>query len=159
MIEFVINHGWVAWLALALLFLVVEMLTLEFTGLMLATASLGGVVAGLTPMPFWAQVVLVAILALLLILFIRPPLLRWLKRDSDPTKSNVDALIGLSGTVISVIPQDGVGTVKLSNGDTWTASFAPGTLTALVPGQPIIVTQISGATAVVRPATTAEETL
>ncbi len=153
MIDFVVSHGWVAWLAVALIFLVIEMFTLEFTALMLAVASLGGVGLGLTPLPFWAQVIIVSLLSLVLILFLRPPLLRWLKRDSDPTKSNVDALEGLRGVVLSDIAQDVIGTVKLSNGETWTARLEPGIPSnmALEIGQEIILVAVSGATAIVRP--------
>ncbi|WGD36227.1 NfeD family protein [Lysinibacter sp. HNR] len=151
MIDFLINNAWVLWLSLVLIFLVIEMFTLEFTALMLGVASLGGVLLSLLAIPFWLQVIIVAVLSLLLILFLRPSLLHWLKRDSDPTKSNVDALIGLGGVVETTIPRDGVGTVKLTNGETWTARFDPEQtpLEIIERGQEIVVAAVSGARVIV----------
>ena len=85
----------------------------------------------------------------MLILFLRPPLLKRLRRGSDPAKSNVAALLGLRGQVTSTVTHVS-GQVKLSNGDIWTArthddaDIQPGTL--------ISVTAIDGATAFVSPA-------
>ncbi|GAA3587175.1 NfeD family protein [Klugiella xanthotipulae] len=152
MVDFLVNHGWVAWLALGLLFLIVEMFTLEFTALMLAVASLMGIPLGLTSLPFWVQIVIVALFSLVLILFLRPPLLRWLKRGSDRTKSNVDALEGLRGIVQTGISSDKIGTVKFTNGETWTARLLPSAFAGVLePGSDVILISIDGATAVVSP--------
>ena len=45
--DVVSTWAWVAWLALILVFLIVEVLTLDFTFLMLAIGSFGGLIAGL----------------------------------------------------------------------------------------------------------------
>ena len=90
-------------------------------------------------------------LSLLLLFFARPPLLRILKRGGDPTRSNVDALRGLEGSVTLAF-QDGRGQVRLANGETWTARIAAGSdAQGLDEGDRVIVTQIEGATAVVIP--------
>jgi membrane protein implicated in regulation of membrane protease activity len=48
---------------------------------------------------------------------------------------------------------DDDGQVKLSNGETWTARFAPeSTIRILQPGERVLVTAIDGSTAVVVPA-------
>ncbi|GAA5151274.1 NfeD family protein [Microbacterium pseudoresistens] len=143
--------AWIGWLVLIALFLVIEMLTLDFTFLMLALGSTIGLVADLTGLPLWAQVIIAAIAAVAFILVLRPPLLKRLHRGEDPTKSNVDALIGLNGVVLLEVTTL-TGQVKLSNGDTWTArvdSAAP-VVTSLAPGAPVSVTRIEGATAYVR---------
>jgi membrane protein implicated in regulation of membrane protease activity len=149
--------AWVVWLALILIFLIVEVLSLDFTFLMLSIGSAGGLVAGLIGAPWWVDIIVAGILSLLLLFFVRPPLLHRLRRGGDPARTNVEALLGLSGTVVVVFP-DGRGQVKLANGETWTsrlgaaasASDLSGTA-RLVEGEQVVVTSIDGATAVVAP--------
>src|ERR1700755_3037929 len=110
--DIVTTWAWVFWLALLLVFIVVEVLSLSFVFLMLAVGSLGGLIAGLVGAPWWVQIIVAAGLSLILLFFVRPPLMHVFKRGADPARSNIDALIGLSGTVVSMDP-DGRGQVKL----------------------------------------------
>ena len=152
MVEFLASYAWTIWLALVLVFLIVEMFSLEFTFLMISLGSLGGLVSSLVGVPWWLQIIIASVLSVLLIFTIRPPLLRALRRGGDATKSNVDALIGLYGVVTTRLTGAG-GHVKLSNGDIWTARVSPSTDSAdLDPGQRVLVTAIDGATAFVVPA-------
>jgi membrane protein implicated in regulation of membrane protease activity len=152
MADFLASYSWTIWLVLVLVFLIVEMFSLEFTFLMIALGSVGGLVSSLVGVPWFAQIIIAGLLALLLIFTIRPPLLRALRRGGDPTKSNVDALIGLEGIVTTRLTGDG-GHVKLSNGDVWTARVSSITDAADVDlGQRVLVTAIDGATAFVVPA-------
>lgn len=146
----IFSFAWIAWLVLILIFIIVEMLTLDFVFLMIAVGSLGGLVSGLFGAPWWLQLIVAAALSVLLLFFIRPPLLHALKRGADPAKSNVDALIGMGGTVVSTVSRTG-GQVKLAVGETWTSRLAPGApgRTELAPGEHVIVVKIEGATAVV----------
>ena len=100
------DYAWVAWIALILVFVIVEVTTLEFTFLMLAIGSVGGLLAGLFGAPWWLQAIIAAVLAVLLLFTVRPPLLRALRRGGDPTPSNVEALLGLRGTVVVPIGSD-----------------------------------------------------
>ncbi|NQX27442.1 NfeD family protein [Microbacteriaceae bacterium VKM Ac-2854] len=145
-------YTWIIWLSLILIFVIVEMLTLEFTFLMIAIGSAGGLLAGALGAPVWLQVIVAAVLAVLLLFTVRPPLLRALKRGADPARSNVDALLGLAGDVV-VGARSGPGQVKLANGETWTARLSP-LVSAhdLTVGERVVVTAIEGATAVVVPA-------
>lgn len=141
--------AWIGWLVLVLLFLVIEMLTLDFTFLMLSLGSAAGLVSGLFEAPLWVQFIVAGGAAALLILFLRPPLIRRLHRNEDPTKSNIDALVGLPGmAILDVSPISGQ--VKLSNGDIWTARALDTSTIAI--GTPVTVVAIEGATAIVRPA-------
>lgn len=150
--DVITSWAWVFWLGLILLFIIIEVNTLEFTFLMLALGSVGGLVAGLVGAPWWLQLIVAAILALLLLFFVKPPLLHALRKGSDPARSNVGALLGLGG-VVTVDFRAGAGQVKLTNGDTWTARVADGiTAVGLDEGARVIVTAIEGATAVVVPA-------
>jgi len=146
LIETVEQWAWIGWLVLILVFLVIEMLTLDFTFLMLSIGGLAGLITDLLGAPIWLQVIIAAGVAAVLVLLLRPPLLRRLRRGEDPTPSNVDALIGLRGTVVSSIGAHG-GQVKLANGDIWTARTEAGDLQ---PGTRVRVSRIEGATAVVR---------
>jgi membrane protein implicated in regulation of membrane protease activity len=147
--DVVSTWAWVVWLGLIVIFLIVEMLTLDFTFLMLAIGSVGGLVAGLVGAPWWLDILVAGVLALLLLFFVRPPLLHRLRRGGDPALTNVDALLGLTGTVVLVFA-DGRGQVKLANGETWTSRTADAA-DALREGETVTVTLIDGATAVVSP--------
>ena len=147
-VQMIEQWAWVGWLILIALFLVIEMLSLDFTFLMLSIGALAGLISDLVGLPIWAQLIVGAVAALLLVFFLRPPLLRRLHRGQDPARSNVEALIGLSGTALVDITTV-TGQAKLSNGDTWTARSATGT--PIPQGQRIAVAEISGATALVNP--------
>ena len=89
------QYLWILWLSLAVLFIVVELLTLEFTFLMLATGTLvGGLGANLLGLSWWAQIGLAAIISALLLFTIRPLLLKTLHKGADLTPSNLDASTG-----------------------------------------------------------------
>lgn len=146
LIQTIEQWAWIGWLVLILVFLVIEMLTLDFTFLMLSIGGLAGLVADLAGAPIWLQVIVAAGVAAVLVLLLRPPLLRRLRRGEDPTPSNVDALIGIGGVVLASVGAHG-GQVKLANGDIWTARAES---EDLEPGTRVRVSRIDGATAVVR---------
>ena len=149
LIQNIEQFAWIGWLVLILIFLVVEMLTLDFTFLMLSIGGLAGLGSDLIGAPIWLQIIIAAAVAAILVLLLRPPLLARLRRGEDPTPTNVAALIGLSGRVLSTVSFHG-GEVKLANGDTWTArGDSPA---ELEPGTVVRVSRIDGATAFVRPA-------
>lgn len=148
MIDFLSTYAWVIWLALILIFVIVEVMSLEFTFLMLAIGSLGGLVSGLVGVPWWGQVIVAGVLAIILLFLVRPALLRALRRGGDPTPSNVDALLGLTGTIVNDV-HGRSNHVKLANGETWTARRGDGR--ELVEGDRVVVQAIEGATAVVSP--------
>lgn len=146
------QYLWILWLALILVFVTIEMMSLEFTFLMLAIGSLGGLVTELLGGEWWLQIIVAFVLAVLLLFTLKPPLLRALRRGGDPARSNVDALLGMSGRVVLTVTAAG-GQAKLANGETWTARLSPAAPAGeLSPGEPVLVTAIEGATAVVVPA-------
>ncbi|MCE4024765.1 NfeD family protein [Microbacterium sp. Au-Mic1] len=147
------DSAWIGWLVLMVLFFVIEIFTLDMTFLMLGLGSAVGLLSTLTGWPVWVQVIIAALASVLLIFVLRPPLLRRLHRGEDQTRSNVDALIGLHGTVLLEVTSL-TGQVKLSNGETWTARLASEApvIAPLSPGAPVTVERIEGATAYVRSA-------
>lgn len=151
MIDFFVSHGWILWLALVLLFLTIEMFTLDFTFVMISFGSVAGLLSSLAGLPWFVQVLLAAIVSALLIFTLRPPLLRKLRGKADLTPSNVERLIGLSGHVTATLSADG-GQAKFSNGDTWTAKLSPAALLSeLGVGESVVIVKIEGATALVVP--------
>lgn len=153
-IQTIEQFAWIGWIALILIFLAIEALTLDMTFLMLGLGGTAGLVSDLLGAPLWLQIVIAAVAAAILLLALRPPLLRLLRRGEDRTPSNVDALVGLNGVVLATV-SGMTGQVKLSNGDVWTARVDGAA--ELTPGVPVTVARIDGATAYVRPRV--EETL
>ena len=155
MLDFLVSYAWIVWIALILIFGIIELTTLEFTFLMLAIGSFGGLLAGFFGAPWWVQIIIAAVLSVLLLFALRPALLRALKKGGDPALSNVDALLGLTGTVTNDFSGN-ASHVKLANGETWTARLGADSSTAtdrlLVEGERVVVIAIEGATAVVVPA-------
>jgi membrane protein implicated in regulation of membrane protease activity len=146
------SYLWIVWLVFIFLFVIIELLTLEFTFLMIAVGSLGGLAMNLLGAPWWLQILVALVLSVLLLLLIRPVLLRRLRRGEDPTPSNLEALLGMSGRVVLPIGEHG-GQVKLLNGETWTARLSHlTTAREVIAGERIVVTAIEGSTAIVVPA-------
>ncbi|MCR8669717.1 NfeD family protein [Agrococcus sp. HG114] len=146
------QYAWIVWLVVALICFIVEMVTLEFTFLMIGMASVAGLVSSITGLPVWAQVLIAAGAALLLLFLVRPKLLQRLHESGEVNLQGVDALIGMAGEVTRTFER-GAGEVTLANGDVWTARLSP----AVQPrdpdvGERIVVTAIEGATALVVPA-------
>ncbi|GAB3617578.1 NfeD family protein [Okibacterium endophyticum] len=149
--DWMAQYTWIVWIVLILVFITIEMLSLEFTFLMLASGSLIGLLSGFIGVPWWGQLLIAAAASVLLLLLVRPPLLRALRKGEDPSKSNVAALIGQTGRVVQTVSAHG-GQVRLSNGETWTSRVpSDSDVTTLEPGTVIEVTSIDGATAVVVP--------
>lgn len=140
------QYLWILWLSLALLFVVIELITLEFTFLMLAAGTLiGGLGVNLLGGPWWLQVAAAAVISALLLFTIRPLLLRALHRSTNTVSMNVDAILGMSGRVMQPF-QNGDGGVKLDNGETWTARLQSGVAEqSLDVGTRVTVTRVLGA--------------
>ncbi|HEV7848321.1 MAG TPA: NfeD family protein [Mycetocola sp.] len=149
--DWIVQYSWVIWLVLILLFITIEMLSLQFTFLMLAIGSAIGLLSGFLGVPWWGQLLIGAAASVLLLLVVRPSLLRALRKGEDPAKSNVDALLGARGQVVQTVSNHG-GQVRLANGELWTAMVpVDSPARSLGPGTSVRVLAIEGATAVVVP--------
>lgn len=145
------QYAWIAWLVLILVFAIIEVFTLEMTFLMLALGSVAGLLSGLAGIPWWAQFLVASVVAVALILTLRPRLLRMLRRGSDPARSNIDAILGTEARVVRTVTPTG-GQVRLQNGDVWSARLSPATEQADVGvGEGVLVAGVDGATVVVVP--------
>ncbi|NYD66130.1 NfeD family protein [Agromyces atrinae] len=145
------DYLWIIWLSFIVICVIIELLTLEFTFLMIAFGSIAGLGAELLGWEWWVQILLAAIVSVLLLFTIRPLLLKKLRTGEDPTPSNIAALLGMRGRVVSPIVETG-GLVKLANGETWTARIASSTEQRTIEtGEDVLVTVVDGATVVVVP--------
>lgn len=146
MAEWLAEHAWVAWLSLAALLAVTEMLTLDFTLLMLAAGALaGGLVALAFPGVLWVQIIAAVVVAVAMLGLLRPTLLQKV-RALPGYRSSVDKMVGSPGVALTEITPTG-GEVKVA-GEVWSARSIEG---AIESGTEIEVYQIDGVVAVVYP--------
>lgn len=147
MLDWVLTNGWAAWLIIALLLGVIEVLTLDLTFLMLsggalAAAALSGVTGGNVVL----EVITFVVVAVLLLFALRPRLLRRLHRGPGADAlSNTDRLPGQPCVVLEQVSEQ-TGLVRL-DGDVWTARSVSGTVYPV--DQAVFVQRVEGATVVV----------
>ena len=139
------DYDWLAWLALAVVLGVVEVMTLDLLFLMLAGGALAGMVAAAVGAGFVLQVVVALVTAVAMLAVVRPVALRHL-RTPAAARTGVAALVGAKAVTLERV-DNASGTIKLA-GEVWTArSFDPHT--AIEAGTTVDVVEIDGATAVV----------
>ena len=137
--------AWLGWLLLALVFLGIEVLSLDLVFASFALGALAGAIASTLGLPLLAQVLIAVLVALVSLFGLRPFVLRFLHRG-EAVITNVDALVGTGAVVLErVDARDG--RVKIG-GEVWSArslrqdaSFDAGT--------DLTVVRIDGATAIV----------
>lgn len=136
----------IVWLVAGLLLAAAEMLTGDLTLLMLGVAALGTAgVSAVAGTGLVVDAVMFAVLALVLLLGVRPVLRRRFGTP-PPIPTNVDALMGKQALVLEPVAEHS-GLVKIG-GEEWTAR--PFDTTVEYPkGTTVYVMQIDGATAVV----------
>ena len=140
------DHMWEAWLGLAVLFGVLELVSLDLFLVMLAGGALVGAVTALLGGPPGLQVVLALVSSVALLGVIRPPVVRRLHAGPD-LKTGADALIGKRATVLRELAYGTPGRVKIG-GEEWTAEPYDED-DRIEPGELVDVVQIKGATAYV----------
>lgn len=108
----------VIWLAVALVMLVIEALTVGLATIWFAAGALVALLAALLDFSIAVQIVLFLAVSICLLIFTRKIFVEKLKAGSE--KTNVDALVGEKGVVISPIHPYEVGQVKVG-GQVWSA--------------------------------------
>lgn len=145
MLDWIVQNVWVLWLVLFLVLAAVEMITLDLMFLMLSVGALAALLASFVTGSFFIQCIVFCIVALAMILFVRPVALKHLKKGPPEQRSNIDRLIGeMALTLEPVSAASGI--VKIG-GDTWSARAASGG--EIPAGRKVSVTRIEGATAIV----------
>ncbi|HEX2904026.1 MAG TPA: NfeD family protein [Jatrophihabitans sp.] len=137
-------HAWLIWLIIAAGLAGAEAMSLDLVLIMLAGGAAGGAVTAGLGAPPPVQVLIAIVVALGLLLGVRPVARRHLLAHEHRT--GTDALVGRSAIVLSRVDAHG-GRVRLNGGE-WSAR-ALDEAQVIEAGSTVQVIQISGATAVV----------
>ena len=138
------GYAWMVWLGVALVLVAIETATVDFTFLMLAGGAVGGSIAAALGAPPALQSVVAALVAVALLVLVRP----WLKKRFSATNPHqimgAAANVGRSAIALDRVSPAG-GRVKLA-GETWSARTLG---ESIEPGEEVVVDSIDGATAIV----------
>ena len=115
------EYMWLLWLIIAIFFLVVECMTVELISIWFTGASLVAMIIALFNLELGWQLGGFCLVSIALIIFTRPIVARYIKRNES--KTNIDLLIGDVATVTKEIAPDNRGEVKLK-GQYWLAISA-----------------------------------
>ena len=118
------NWAAVVWLALIVVFLLIEASTVTLVSTWFAVGALAALIAGLLNAPVWLQVMVFVLVSAAALSALRPLVRRYV--TPKITKTNVDAVIGSTGLVTVAIDNvSAVGQVKLG-AMYWTARSSAG---------------------------------
>ena len=136
---------WIWWVVAAIVLFAIEIVSLDFIFMMIAAGSLAAALASALGAPLVVQAIVGGVVALLLILAVRPIALRHLHPKGE-TLTGAAAIVGSQGMVLErVDARDG--RVRL-RGEVWSArSLDPDS--SFEPGDTVDVVRIDGVTAVV----------
>lgn len=130
------------WLGIAAVCVLVELFTLELVFMMFAAGAVGAGISGALGAGTPVQILVAALISAVGLFVVRPMGMRYLKKSSPETASNVDALIGQPVRVMTVVGNH-TGTVQI-NGETWSARPVEATSTFSVDA-PAVVVRVDGA--------------
>ena len=118
------EHLWILWLALMVVFLVAEACSVSLVSLWFAVGSLGALIASTLNAPFWAQLLIFFVISGTLLACLRPFVKKFIK--PKVTATNADSVIGSEGYVTEDIDNlSARGQVKLG-GMFWSARSTSG---------------------------------
>ncbi len=106
------------WLALFVIAAAFEFATLDFVSIWFAIAAIPSFILSLISVDPMIQVFVFVGIALFLLLFTRPLMLKHLK--TNEIKTNVDSMVGTTGVVIARITPDTIGRVRVRSTE-WSA--------------------------------------
>ncbi|MBR6340418.1 MAG: NfeD family protein [Treponema sp.] len=133
------------WVAVTIICVVIESLTLALTTIWFGISAFVLVFLAFTPLPFVAQVFIFVALALVLLIFTRPVVKKKLSQKQIAT--NYERVIGQIAVVTKKITALDKGAVKI-NGMEWTAAVKEDLV--LEKGSKCIIEEIAGVTAYVK---------
>ncbi len=141
-----IEVHWLWWLVGAVGLGVLEILTLDLVLLMFAGGALAALISSQLGADITGQVLTFSITSVVLLIGLRPFLLRNLRKRTPVTETNAAAHVGRHALTLSEVT-DRAGSIKLV-GETWSARAAtPGGVFG--PDEQVRVVRIEGATAIV----------
>ncbi len=146
--EWLNDHQWESWMALALVLGVAELFSLDLVLIMLASGAVAGALSATLGAPVVLQVIIALVVSVVMLGVVRPTAKRRLDSGPDLVLGH-SRLIGRSGSVLTELGPDRTGQVKV-DGEVWSALPYDETLT-IAAGEPVEVLEIRGATAYVHP--------
>ncbi|QDH10885.1 NfeD family protein [Nocardioides dongxiaopingii] len=152
--EWLGDNLWSAWLALAVFLGVAELMSLDLVLIMLAVGAVAGMVTALLGAPVLAQVLVAGGASVAMLALVRPSVVKRLHSGPELSLGH-GKLVGRQGVVTAAITANEPGRVRI-DGDVWSATPYDPTLT-IAAGQTVEVFEIRGATALVHPIPTLEE--
>ena len=117
---------WMVWLALMVVFLLIEAASVSLVSIWFAVGSLGALVAHVLNAPLWVEILVFLVLSGTLLACLRPFVRKYIQ--PKVTSTNTDAIIGSAGYVTEDIDNlSARGQVKLG-GMFWSARSTSGKL-------------------------------
>lgn len=145
MIEWLSEHAWVAWIGIAVVLAVVELMSLDLVLLMFALGALAAAVAAGFGAPVWVAMAVFVLVSMPLLFLVRPPMVARLHAGPTLTSGH-DVLVGRLAVVAEPVDARN-GRVRLA-GELWSAR-AESHDAVFDTGTEVVVTRIDGATAIV----------
>jgi membrane protein implicated in regulation of membrane protease activity len=142
------EHAWAAWLGIAAVLGLAELVSLDLVLIMLAAGAVAGGVTAALGAAVAAQILVAAAVSIAMLALVRPGLAAKLQQGPE-LRLGHSKLVGSRGVVTQRITGLAVGQVKLA-GETWSAAPYDEHLT-IEPGATVEVFEIRGATAYVHP--------
>jgi len=136
---------WWIWVALVIVFALIEVFTLGLTTVWFAIAALVMVFLSFIKIPLTVQILIFLAIATLLLIFTRPLAIKKFKMGQE--KTNVDSLIGKHALVVKTIGEFERGEVKI-NGLIWSAHSEDGK--EIIEGSKCEILRIEGVQLIVR---------
>ena len=144
--EWLSDNLWLAWMALALIFVAVEAATVDFVFVMLAGGALAAAAAAAAGAGVIVQVIVAVVVSVLLIGVVRPLAKRRFMAGQGADTIGRAGLEGRTARVLETVTETD-GRVKLA-GEVWSARVPDGEAPC-EPGAEVQVTRLDGATAIV----------
>lgn len=135
------------WLILIIILVIIEAGTVSLTTIWLAGGALVALIFSLLSLPIASQIVVFLLISIILIVFTRPVVVKYLKVGGHRT--NTDSLVGKSGIVIMDITEHKTGQVKIK-GQIWTATAESEDL--ISEGTEVVIIAIEGVKLIVKSA-------
>ena len=139
------EYMWIIWLTVSIFFLIVEWMTVELISIWFTGAGLIAMALSLFNLEIGWQLAAFCVVSIILIVFTRPIVARYLKRNE--LRTNVDSLIGEVATVTKEILPDDRGEVKI-RGQYWLAMSSDNNQIEL--GKKVSILAIEGAKLIVK---------
>ncbi|MBP5776615.1 MAG: NfeD family protein [Prevotella sp.] len=118
MIEYLAQHLWQMWAAVAVVCLILELTAGDFFIICFSIGAFFAAIAAALGAGIYIQLLTFAVFTLISLFWVRPFAQRYLHKGEDNRVSNADALLGRQGRVVETVKADGFGRVQI-DGDIW----------------------------------------